>query len=165
MKKLPVIFWIATVSGALADLFTKHLMFVRLPSTDSQPIPIIDNLLQLVHAENRGGVFGLGQGSWIWLAAGLIIPAIVIYISHFKEEFRTKLNQLALGLVMAGAIGNTYDRLAYGFVRDFLDIYNGNWHWPAFNVADAGICVGAIWLAIYAIVVPQSKTAEKLLKK
>ena len=54
----------------------------------------------------------------------------------------------ALTLILGGAIGNVIDRILYGHVIDFLDVYVGSWHWPAFNIADSAICIGAV-LFIY----------------
>ncbi|MFX5493995.1 signal peptidase II, partial [Acinetobacter baumannii] len=54
----------------------------------------------------------------------------------------------ALALILGGAIGNVIDRVGYGHVIDFLDVYVGNWHWPAFNLADSAICVGAVLFVV-----------------
>ena len=63
---------------------------------------------------------------------------------------------MALVLVLGGAIGNLVDRLIYGYVVDFVDVYYQNWHWPAFNVADSAITVGAILIALDAIGIGKS---------
>jgi len=145
-----VIFWAVAAVVAAADLWTKHLIFQRLPRLDSEPIVIVEGFLRIVHSENRGGVFGLAQGSTMWLVFGVIASALVIWFAHRKEN-KTVLLQIALGLIMAGAIGNVFDRVVIGYVRDFVDVcYWPGKHWPAFNVADSGICVGAVYLAIHA---------------
>jgi len=150
LRRLPLIFWAVAAVTAAADLCTKHIIFQRLPGVDSMPVVIIDGFIQIVHSENRGGVFGLAQGSAAWLIFGLAAGALVIWFAHRKEN-RAVLLQIALGVIMAGAIGNVYDRLAYGYVRDFVDVcYWPGKHWPAFNVADSGICVGAVYLAVHA---------------
>ena len=144
-----VIFWAVAAVMAVVDLLTKHLIFQRLPHVNSEPIVIVENFLQIVHAENRGGVFGLAQGSAMWLIFGIIASALVIWFAHRKEN-KAVLLQITLGLIMAGAIGNVFDRVAITYVRDFIDVSWRGHHWPAFNVADAGICVGAVYLAIHA---------------
>ena len=145
-----MIFWAVAAVVAAADLWTKHLIFQRLPSLDSAPIVIVKGFIRIVHSENRGGVFGFAQGSVMWLVFGIAAAALVIWFAHRKEN-KTVLLQIALGLIMAGAIGNVFDRVAIGHVRDFIDVcYWPGKHWPAFNVADAGICVGAVYLAIHA---------------
>ncbi len=116
---------------------------------DYPPIVIVRGLINIVHSKNRGGVFGLAQGSGLWLVFGVAAGAAVIWFAH-RRESRAVLAQIALGLVLAGAIGNVYDRVEFGYVRDFVDVCWRSHHWPAFNVADAGICVGAIYLALYA---------------
>jgi len=147
----PVVFWAVAALGAAADLLTKHLVFGRLPHRDSAPIVVIRGFLRIVHSENRGGLFGLGQGSVAWLVFGVAAGALVIWFAH-RRDARTAGVQIALALVLAGAIGNVFDRVALGHVRDFVDVcYWPGRHWPAFNVADAGICVGAAWLAVHAL--------------
>ena len=160
LKKTRFFFWIIAASVAAADLWTKHLVFVRLPQLDSQPIVIVDGFLRLVHSENRGGVFGLAQGSWLWLILAVGAAIFVLWFAH-KKETRGAWTQFALGLVLAGAVGNVYDRIAFGYVRDFIDVYWRTHHWPAFNVADSGICVGAFMLAIYAFFLEPKKPSGK----
>jgi signal peptidase II len=63
-----------------------------------------------------------------------------------RKNSQQTLFSLALSLVLSGAIGNVIDRIAYGAVVDFIDVYYGNWHWPAFNIADSAITIGVILL-------------------
>ena len=142
-------FWIAAAASAAADLLTKHFIFRLLPDLHSEPFRFLNGMLQIVHSENRGGVFGLGQGSTLWLIFGVAAGAAVIWFA-FRKESSPVLIQIALGLVLGGAIGNVFDRVALGYVRDFIDVSWSGHHWPAFNVADSGICVGAVILALYA---------------
>lgn len=160
----PLCFWIVAEVIAAADLLTKHVMFVRLPHESSTPIEIIPGLLRFVHAENYGGVFGLAQGSMLWLVFAVVAANAVVWFAHRKESLGI-LTQVGLGLVLAGAIGNIYDRITFSYVRDFIDVYitiGGKMHeWPAFNVADAGICVGAIYLAGFALFSGDKKKPAK----
>lgn len=99
-----------------------------------------------VHVGNTGSAFSfLGEaGGWqIWLFAGLAcaVSAGIIW-GLWRFNGRTVLS-LALALVLSGAIGNLIDRVSLGYVVDFLDFHAFGWHWPAFNVADICICVGA----------------------
>ena len=150
LSTLPGYFWAASVAVAAADLITKHFVFERLPEKLSAPIIVVGGFLRIVHSENRGGVFGLGQGSVAWLVFGVVAGGLVVWFAHRKDA-KGLLVQLALGLVLGGAIGNLFDRLSLGYVRDFIDVcYWPGKHWPAFNVADAGICVGAVYLAAHA---------------
>ena len=153
LSTLPGYFWAASVALAAADLITKQF---------SVPIIVVDGFLRIVHSENRGGVFGLGQGSVAWLVFGVVAGGLVVWFAHRKDA-KGLLVQLALGLVLGGAIGNLFDRLSLGYVRDFVDVcYWPGKHWPAFNVADAGICVGAVYLAAHAFwFMPKGKRKEK----
>jgi signal peptidase II len=143
-------FWGTALVAGVADLATKHIAFRHLPSGEAEPIVIVEGFIRFIHAENRGGVFGLWQGSGAWLVFGIVASVAVIYFAH-RRDARAVVLQLALGLVLGGALGNLYDRVTFGFVRDFIDVtYWQGKHWPAFNVADSGICVGAAYLAIHA---------------
>ena len=152
--------------AAVADLITKHLVFLRLPDAASAPIVIVKGFLEIVHSENRGGVFGLAQGSSLWLVFVFLAGGLVIWFAHRKGNEGLTL-QIALGLVFAGAIGNGYDRMMFGYVRDFVNVYYwpGASPWPAFNVADAGICVGAAYIAIHAFFFAPCPKKAKACKK
>ena len=137
------------------DQWTKWLVEVHLPRGLSQPV--IDGFFNLVHVQNSGVAFGLfaEQGAaraWILAVLGLVaLSAVAVY---FWITPRGDLLLLtALSLVAGGAVGNLIDRIAAGGVTDFLDVYVGTYHWPAFNVADSAITVG-IGLMIYDAVVP-----------
>lgn len=104
----------------------------------------------LVVAWNKGVSFSMFSSDSLYapyLLSGLaIIIVIMILIWLFKEK--NPYNLFALGLVAGGAIGNVIDRLRFGAVFDFLDFYLGQYHWPAFNLADSAITVGAIILIV-----------------
>jgi signal peptidase II len=105
-------------------------------------------MFNLVLTWNRGvsfGLFAMGTdlGPWILSILALVIVAVLLVWLRAAEG---KLIAVALGLIVGGAIGNVIDRVIYGAVVDFLDVYWGSYHWPAFNVADSGITVGAILL-------------------
>lgn len=110
-----------------------------------ESIPLIP-YFNLTYVHNTGAAFSfLAQaGGWQrWLFAGLAVVMsgiIGVWLARLKKH--ETLMALALSLVLGGAIGNLIDRVAYGYVIDFLDVYYQNWHWPAFNIADSAICVG-----------------------
>jgi len=88
----------------------------------------------------------------------VISTVLVVWLAKLKPE--AKLEAISLSLVIGGAIGNVIDRICYGYVIDFLDIYIGSSHWPAFNVADSAICIGAVLLIIDSIKSePESQTS------
>ena len=107
-------------------------------------------MFNLVLTWNRGVSFGLfdagsSAGPWILSGVALLIVGILIFWLRGAEG---KLVSVAVGFIAGGAIGNVIDRIVHGAVVDFLDVYWGSYHWPAFNVADSGITVGAILLVI-----------------
>jgi signal peptidase II len=161
LSRLPVYFWLAAALTAAADLISKHIVFRVMAERSSNPIVVIGGFFRIVQSRNEGGVFGMGQGSPLWLLFGSAVAGLVVWFAHRKDA-RAVLVQIALGLVLGGAMGNLYDRIAFGSVRDFLDVFVGGWHWPAFNVADSGICVGAAFLALYAFfLAPKDPPAKK----
>jgi signal peptidase II len=109
----------------------------------------ITSFFSIVHARNFGGVFGFLHGhqyaQHIFTFLPILIACVLAYvIIVYKFSFA---KGLALAFILAGAVGNIYDRIAYGNVVDFLDFHYNAYHWPAFNVADIAICVGiGLWL-------------------
>lgn len=135
------------------DQITKHLVVANM--TYGEVIPYT-SFFNLVSARNYGAAFSLladagGWQHWFFLGvAGVVSVGIVVWL--WKLPASKKLEALALGLILGGALGNVYDRITLGYVVDFLDFYWGSYHWPAFNMADSAICVGAgllIWDALF----------------
>ena len=79
------------------------------------------------------------------------IAAVVVVVYSVRSPVRNRLLQVALGFILGGALGNLYDRVSYGYVIDFLEIYLRSYHWPAFNIADSAISVGVVLLAFEII--------------
>ena len=112
-------------------------------------------MLDLVLAYNTGAAFSLlatadGWQRWLFIGIALLISAFII---HWLRDLPpgTRWTPLALSLVLGGAVGNIVDRLRIGAVVDFIDVHVGDWHWPAFNVADSAICIGAVLLVLGSI--------------
>lgn len=129
------------------DQWTKWLTLAYIP--EHRPIPVISGFFDLVNVRNRGAAFGFLNRSdiewqfWLFLGATVAaVAAIIALIRSMREDDRRLV--LGLGLVMGGALGNLVDRVRFRAVIDFLDFYIGAWHWPAFNVADVAICLGAL---------------------
>lgn len=104
---------------------------------------------------NSGAAFGFlsDAGGWqnrFFIGVALIACAVIIYMVR-RLGPRERLVAVAFMLILGGAVGNVIDRVVYGFVVDFIDVYYGTWHWPAFNVADSAITVGAVLLVIDAL--------------
>jgi signal peptidase II len=74
--------------------------------------------------------------------------AAVVIVYSIRSSEKNRLLQVSLSLILGGALGNLYDRLSYGYVIDFIEVFIGNYSWPAFNVADSAISIGVILLAL-----------------
>ncbi len=140
----------ALVSGIAAliillDQLSKMWVVKTLPLHAA--VPVVDGFFNLVHIYNRGAAFGFLNRSdiewqfWLFLGATFIAVVAIFHLVRTSSYFA--LLFVALGLILGGALGNMIDRIRYRAVVDFLDFYVGTWHWPAFNVADIAICVGA----------------------
>jgi signal peptidase II len=142
--------WVSVVV-LLVDQCTKLLADAMLVL--HQPVAVIP-YFALMKAYNSGAAFSFlseasGWQRWFFVAlAMVVIGVLLVWLRRLPAaEMRTR---LALVLILGGAAGNLIDRLVYGYVIDFIDIYYDNWHWPAFNVADAAISVGAFLLLLDA---------------
>ncbi len=139
----------------LADQLVKLWVLAALgsPSRSVEVAPFFD--LTLVW--NRGISFGLlsrGEGVSPWLFAGVAL-AVSLALAVWLRRIRRPWLAAAVGLVIGGALGNVIDRLRFAAVVDFLDFHAGGYHWPAFNLADAAISGGAIFLLIDALLGPR----------
>jgi len=107
---------------------------------------------QLTYMRNQGAAFSFlsGAGGWQrWFFIGLAVIASVFICFWLKKLNRSqRWEAIAWSLVLGGALGNLIDRILYGYVIDFLDVYIGDWHWPAFNVADSAITLGVAMLLL-----------------
>jgi signal peptidase II len=135
MKRVVPVFLIVTAVVAL-DQITKLLIIRYISPFDSIGI---FSFLHIVHVQNTGAAFGSFKslGSTFFIAISMVAILFVIYLL-MKNAY----NQLGLSLVLGGAIGNLIDRVLYGKVVDFMDFFIGNFHWPAFNVADSALTIG-----------------------
>lgn len=127
----------------LIDQITKITITKLFHYGESHPITSFFNL---VLAYNKGAAFSFlatesGWQRYFFTAVGIAAALFIVYL--LKRHAGQRLFCWALALILGGAIGNVIDRIMYGHVIDFLDFYIRNWHWPAFNVADSAICVGA----------------------
>lgn len=133
------------------DLITKTVAIANF--SQWKPVTVIPGFFDLILTYNPGVAFSLlsdlGGDYPHLIVAGLAALALLPFIYFYKKaKAGDRLQLISLGLVWGGALGNIHDRLRWGAVVDFFDFYIGNRHWPAFNVADIAICVGAALLAI-----------------
>lgn len=129
----------------LVDQVTKALVRARLPLHDS--VTVIPGLFELTHVRNSGAAFGIlnaadfpYKAAVIALVAAVALASIALYTARLSPH--QTLARLGLALILGGAAGNLIDRVTAGFVLDFLDVHWGEYHFWAFNVADAAITIG-----------------------
>ena len=140
-------FAIPAVCGVIIDILSKWLVFSQVKTYET--ITLIPGLLNIVRSENKGVVFGILPGktnAFIILSVIAIITIVCIYLWSDRSVIKSN---VALGMVLAGAAGNLWDRIWLKGVRDFIDFHIGNaYHWPTFNIADSLICIGVFLMAI-----------------
>lgn len=139
--------WWLVALVLLLDQLSKQVVIANMQLFDSiELLPVFN----LTYVRNYGAAFSFlsdagGWQRWFFTLIAVVISIVLaVWLAKNKPE-QTKLN-LALTLVLGGAIGNLIDRSVYGYVIDFLHVYYQNWHYPAFNLADSAICIGAALL-------------------
>ncbi len=145
---------LALVAGTVivADQLTKLSIMQNMRLHES--IPIIPNLFSLTYIRNPGAAFGLLAGSsnafrMLFFGVTSLFALALLGTILVRLPERDWMGQLSIAAILGGAIGNLVDRLRYGEVIDFLDVYIDTYHWPAFNVADSAISVGVVFLIIH----------------
>lgn len=137
----------------LADRLSKVFIHRSLSTFDS--VSVIPRWLRIVHTENPGAAFGfMAEGNPFLRTAVLVgLSAVVLlFVASAlwgrESTFTGAGSRVGLSLILGGAAGNLYDRIAHGAVTDFIEVYHGTWSFPAFNIADSAITVGAILLLV-----------------
>lgn len=121
-----------------------------------ESIPVLDGFFNLTYVRNTGAAFSMFADMSetyrvpFFVGVATVAAVAILYFVHTTPASQ-KLVLVACGFVLGGAIGNLIDRVAYGSVIDFLDVYWGDWHWPAFNVADSFISIGVGLLLLSSI--------------
>ena len=125
------------------DRATKYAVLASFAPGESRPVTDFFNLVLVF---NKGAAFSFLAAAEGWqtlfFCAIAIVASVVISVLILRNQHKP-LFSCGLALILGGALGNLYDRIMYGQVVDFLDFHAAGWHWPAFNVADSGIFVGA----------------------
>ena len=174
-------FFLTAAAGLFLDLYSKHLAFIKLavgvpyrevandgrlrwivrPRSEYIPTHGYQFIKDWIHFHltvNEGAVFGIGQGQrWLFL---VISAAAIWFLTFlFSTSGKQRFFQVLLGMLLAGVLGNLYDRFQFGYVRDMIYALPG-WHWPGsknevfpwiFNVADILLCVGVALTFIYSL--------------
>lgn len=142
--------WLSALILVL-DQVTKWLALEHLVYAHPEPVLPFLNWTLLF---NRGMAFSLlNEGGWQanLLAVLSTIVSLILIVWLWRSPARERLQCASLALVIGGAVGNLVGRVRFGYVVDFIDVYYGSWHWPAFNIADSAITVGAILLIVSLI--------------
>ena len=155
MKKKYVL--VLAIAGLviLLDQLTKA--WIMMTMRIHEGFPVVDGLFNIVHVRNPGAAFGFLAGASPAFRSVFFIAvtaaAILLILQYLRKARVEELSLVAaLSLIIAGAVGNLIDRVRFGEVVDFLDVYVGVHHWPAFNVADSAITTGGILLAMVLLV-------------
>ncbi len=146
-------YWFALI-GFLLDQLAKFL--VRMNFTPNQSLPILDKFLYLTYVQNKGAAFGLFSG-WLGflLAIGATVILLILYFYFCCPRSVWSL-QIALGLVLAGSMGNIFDRVFLGYVVDYVDVG----FWPVFNLADVMINCG-VFILIIKFILGEKRNASR----
>lgn len=140
--------WVSVAVFA-ADLISKYFVEKQVTLFDSVNVM---STINLTYTKNSGAAFSIlsQESGWqivvLSLIAIVVSAVIVVWLYRLAREQRWM--GIALSLILGGALGNLFDRLRDGTVTDFIDFNVGTWHWPAFNLADTAICIGAVMMLI-----------------
>jgi signal peptidase II len=155
--------FLGAVGVFVADQATKWLITRSIVLHES--VTVIPGFFRLTHVVNRGAAFGLLSDSE-WNVAILILFSLValavVSTLLWRNSHRVSSTGFGLALILGGAVGNLWDRLLDGHVVDFLDFHLNGYHWPAFNVADSAIVIGAL-LLVAEILFSKSPSGAKAL--
>ncbi|RUL88970.1 signal peptidase II [Tautonia sociabilis] len=160
-----VLFWALALGGAAFDLTTKAVIFDWVGPPGSPAASVVGEVVELRTSYNTGALWGIGGelsfSSLMFAALSIVAAVFIVYwlfvLGHASDRWQT----IALGLIMAGAIGNCYDRLRFGHVRDFVHVHVDSigFDFPIFNFADNMLVIGAIGLMLLAMR-PEPKPPE-----
>ncbi|MCC5807147.1 MAG: signal peptidase II [Opitutales bacterium] len=153
-RRYPVFIWLTAGVFALdqaTKLWIVHLSGLR---THAYPpyggMEIIPGFLSVVHTTNAGAAWGILEGHSWFLISVAVLALVGIVLFRREIELERRHMQWAFGLMSGGILGNALDRLAYGYVVDFIDVHLQFYRWPTFNVADSGIVAGCalfVWFS------------------
>jgi signal peptidase II len=155
------LFWPIAAAGATFDLWSKNVVFHWLPGVSGEKYVILDGFFQFILRENSGAAFSIMQGQKPFLVGISFVAFFAIIGIFLFSGVRQRISQIAMACMTAGIVGNLYDRaLNNGLVRDFIDVYVKDYHWPTFNVADSLLCIGVGLLIIANLTTQQSQTPK-----
>jgi signal peptidase II len=151
--------WLIPITASIViDQLTKYLAVIFLKPIETQPL--INGVLHLTYLENRGAAFGMLQNQrWIFMLTSTVaIIAVLVFMFGWYKNYYNTLLYTGLSLIAGGGIGNMIDRIAYGYVVDFIDFRLINF--AIFNGADSFVCIGAAFVILY-VIISDRKEAKK----
>jgi signal peptidase II len=149
MRSLPWMLWGVALLIVVVDQATK--IWAQANFVYAEPWPV-SSFFYFTLRYNEGAAFSFlaGAGGWqrwiFTLIASVVSVALMVWIARIHRQPGKQLEALGLALILGGAVGNLYDRVTLGHVVDFIVLHYQEYEWPAFNIADSGICVGAALL-------------------
>jgi signal peptidase II len=162
VKRFLWLFLGLAVGVLILDQTTKALVSAALRLHESRPI--IPGVLSLTLVHNTGAAFGILAGehsplrTGFFLVVSVVAMGVVLWLLWRLRPEQT-VEAVALSLIFGGAVGNVIDRMRFGKVIDYIDVFYRSYHWPAFNVADAAISVG-VFLLFWCLIVRKDRPAE-----
>jgi signal peptidase II len=158
-RRLP---WLLSISALVLAADRMSKIWIDRHVELGGAIPIIPRVLRITHWTNDGAAFSLFADSasphtvrWVLISFSLL-AALIVLGAMIRLGNRFTLTTVALALVLAGALGNVHDRIAYGSVVDFIEVHIFSYHWPDFNLADSAIVIGACMLMLDSLL-PEKK--------
>ena len=149
------IIFLVSIIVFIVDIISKILVSNFM--LEDQSIKIINNFLYFTYAKNTGIAFSFLEGNMLFIISMTLIIVVLLikYVYNKKLDVKEK---ISYGLVLGGAIGNLFDRIVYGYVIDFIDVYIFGYDYPIFNVADSCVVVGIILILLLSF---KSEGSEK----
>jgi signal peptidase II len=144
-----VVLLLIALAILVADQVTKALVVANLAV--GEKAPLVGDLVQVWHAQNRGAAFSLFQGGAVVFLIVSVLSILMVTYFHRSLRDRSPWLHVVLGIVLGGTLGNFTDRLRQGYVTDWLSVGIGDTRWPTFNVADSSVVVGIGILVIYLL--------------
>lgn len=149
IRQLPWMLWGVALLVMVLDQVTK--MWAQANFVYAEPSPVT-SFFYFTLRYNEGAAFSFlaaagGWQRWIFTGIAAVVSVVLlVWIARIHRQPGKRLEALALALILGGAVGNLYDRVMLGHVVDFIVLHYQDWEWPAFNIADSGICIGAALL-------------------
>lgn len=144
-----------SISIVVLDQATKCLIVSAMPLHGQAPV--IPGFFHIVHVHNTGAAWGMLEGYNACLIGLSVIILAAMLVFRRAIMGNATANRIAAGLIVGGIVGNLFDRLRFGYVVDFLDFHLGGSHFPAFNVADSAICIGAGLYILFQVLTPDTE--------